>query len=92
MRLNLSDIAAESGLSPSSLSRMITACTGCTFTELLQTARFSRAAVLLRDTTLSVADIAAGIGYENTAFFYRKFAERYGCTPAEYRRRHRPQA
>ena len=69
----------------SSLSRLIRRHTGCTFTELLHTARFNRAVALLSDTALNVSDIAVAVGYVNTAFFYRNFARRFGCTPAEYR-------
>ena len=87
VRLNLTDIAGELGMEVSHLSRLIHQQTGCTFTELLQTARFSRAATLLRDTDLSVVSVAAAVGYENTAFFYRNFAARYGCTPGEYRKK-----
>ena len=87
VQINLSETAQELGMDVSALSRLFRKHTGCTFTELLHTARFNRAIVLLRDTDLSVADIAATVGYENTGFFYRRFAQRYGCTPAEYRRR-----
>lgn len=84
----LSVLAEEHGVELSALSRLIRRHTGCTFTELLHTARFNRAMALLSGTQLSVADIAAAVGYENTAFFYRSFAKRFGCTPAEYRKAH----
>lgn len=89
VQCTLSALAEENGMEISSLSRLIRRHTGCTFTELLHTARFNRAVALLADTGLSVADIAIAVGYENTAFFYRNFAKRFGCTPAEYRAAHR---
>lgn len=89
VQCTLSALAEENGMEISSLSRLIRRHTGCTFTELLHTARFNRAVALLADTDLSVADIAIAVGYENTAFFYRNFAKRFGCTPAEYRAAHR---
>ncbi len=89
VQCTLSALAEENGMEISSLSRLIRRHTGCTFTELLHTARFNRAVALLADTGLSVADIAIAVGYENTAFFYRSFAKRFGCTPAEYRAAHR---
>ena len=30
--------------------------------------------------------ILENIGYENSSYFYRRFRERYGCSPADYRR------
>lgn len=89
VQCTLSSLAEEHGMELSSLSRLIRRRTGCTFTELLHTARFNRAVVLLSGSDLSVADIAASVGYENTAFFYRQFARRFGCTPAEYRKNRR---
>lgn len=85
--LNLSDIALDLGIEVPRLSRMIKRHTGCNFSELLHTARFNRAIALLRDTDISIVDVATAIGYENTTFFYRQFRTRYGCTPSEYRRR-----
>ena len=88
VQCTLSALAEEHRMELSSLSRLIRRHTGCTFTELLHTARFNRAVALLSDTSLNVSDIAVAVGYENTAFFYRNFAKRYGCTPAEYRAAH----
>ena len=89
-RSSLSGLAEELGMEVTALSRLIRRETGCTFTELLHTARFDRAVALLRETELSVSDVAAAIGYENTAFYYRRYAQTFGCTPAEYRRQRRP--
>lgn len=83
----LGGLAAEQDMTPSALTRLLKRRTGCGFTELLHTARFNRAVTLLGETDLSVADIAVSVGYENTAFFYRRFERLYGCTPGEYRER-----
>lgn len=86
---SLSELAEEHAMELPALSRLIRRHTGCTFTELLHTARFNRAVILLKETDLSVVEIAVAVGYENTAFFYRRFAKLYGCTPAEYRSKNR---
>ena len=91
-RLNLSDIAASYGIEITALSRMIKRYTGCSFMDLLHTARFNRALSLLRDSNLSVVNIASTIGYENTSFFYRRFSQLYGCTPISYREKYRQTA
>ena len=69
----------------SSLSRVIRRNTGCTFKELLQKKRFLVARGMLRKTNLSINDIAAAVGYENNSYFYRRFREKYGVSPKEYR-------
>ena len=88
VHITLSELAQLHHMELPALSRLIRRHTGCTFTELLHTARFNRAVLLLKETDLSVVEVAVAVGYENTAFFYRRFAKLYGCTPAEYRAEH----
>ena len=56
------------------------------FMQLVQESRLTRAAALL-DTGATAEAAAREVGYANMSFFYKKFAERYGCTPAAYRQR-----
>jgi AraC family L-rhamnose operon regulatory protein RhaS len=72
-----------------SLSRLIKSGTGFNFKELLQRKRMNKAVELLCDTALPVDDIINAVGYENNSYFYRKFKERYGMTPRDYRLLHR---
>ena len=46
----------------------------------------SQAAYLLTSSRLPIADIIESVGYDNTSYFYRKFKERYGAGPKEYRK------
>ena len=48
--------------------------------------RTEHAKRLLRETDLAVEEIAAEVGYEETASFIRSFRQREGKTPAAYRR------
>lgn len=69
------------------LSREIKKYTGKTYKELLQEKRMNQARYLLAHTKLSVNQIIALVGYENNSYFYRKFREKYGETPKDYRER-----
>lgn len=69
------------------LSREIKKKTGKTYKELLQAKRMSQAVYLLASSALSVSDIIESVGYDNTSYFYRKFKEKYGMSPKEYRDR-----
>ena len=82
---SLTEFARREGVEVYTLSRRIKSATGCTFRELVQTARLVRAAALLRQTDLPVSDVAAAVGYSNLSWFYKGFALRYGMTPAQYR-------
>jgi transcriptional regulator GlxA family with amidase domain len=51
----------------------------------LQEKRLSQAAFLLKNTELSVEEIALAVGYENKSYFHRIFTARYGTSPKKYR-------
>lgn len=67
------------------MSREIKKRTGKTYKELLQTKRMNQAAYLLMNTKIGVNHIIEAVGYDNTSYFFRKFKERYGMSPKEYR-------
>ena len=54
--------------------------------ELLQEKRMQQAVYLLANSEIPVTDIIESIGYDNTSYFYRKFREKYGMSPKEYRK------
>lgn len=85
---SLTDLSEELNQPVYALSKLVKAETGSTFKELLQQKRLSRAAKLIRETDLPVADIIPAVGYDNTSFFYRVFRNEYGVTPREYRERY----
>lgn len=67
------------------LSREIKKRTGKTFKELVQTRRMNQASYLLKNTGISVTEIIQLVGYDNSSYFHRKFKERFGMSPKEYR-------
>lgn len=82
---SLTDAATQLHYDVSWLSREVLRKTGKTYTELIQDKRLSQAAFLLRNTAAKVSDISLAVGYENISYFHKKFAERYGLTPRDYR-------
>jgi AraC-type DNA-binding domain-containing proteins len=71
------------------LSREIKKRAGKTYKELLQMKRMNQALYLLSYSTMPIIDIIKSVGYDNTSYFYRKFRERYGISPKEYREEHK---
>lgn len=86
--VTLAEVANAFHFNPSYLSRIIKSQTGQTFTQVLQTIRLRKAALLLQSTSISVSDITNFVGYHNLTHFYRLFRESYGVSPAEYRESH----
>ena len=85
---SLEELAKKTGYTTAHLSRLLKNNTGNNFKQLLQQRKLQQAAYYLENTTLTTERIIENIGYENSAYFYKKFAERYGCPPREYRKKH----
>ena len=68
------------------LSREVKSKTGKSYTEHVQDRRMSQAEFLLKNTSLSVDQIALAIGYENKSYFHRIFSARFGLSPKKYRK------
>ena len=72
--------------SPSHFMKLFKEMTGKSFTQYLIDYRLEVAAEQLAETNDKIIDIATGVGFDNTSYFSRAFADRYGLTPTEYRR------
>ena len=84
-RRALSRAAGRLQLSPAHLNRLIERETGRPFSAHQRSARMALAAALLRDTNLSIKEIAAQTGYGHASSFDRWFRRAFAVTPGEYR-------
>lgn len=84
---SLQHFAAQYNIPIYTASRLIKNQLGTSFRNLMMERRLSAAVQLLESSPLTVTEIIASVGYENTSYFYRTFSERHGCTPQEYRKR-----
>ena len=84
--VHLADIAAAVGYSPSYLSRLFSSHLGRSISEYLLELRITAAKHALENSDLSIADIAASVGYSDHSHFTRAFAHATGISPKAYRR------
>jgi len=56
-----------------------------TFSDYLWELRLEKAQELLENSELSIDEISVAVGYLNTSSFRRKFKQKTGLTPAQYR-------
>lgn len=83
---DLSRISDCFGLSNDYVSAMIKRVTGMAFKEYLTELRMAEARRLLRECPeMSVNEISEAAGYRKTSNFIKKFKEKNGCTPLQYR-------
>lgn len=78
------DVAKSFDMSERSLRRQL-GDEGRCFRDLLAEARFAKARHLLKHTALPIEDIAAQIGYAESAAFIHAFRRWAGVTPREFR-------
>ena len=88
--LTVSDIASFVGVSRSTLFREFREELHLSPKEYLDRYRIRRASTLLRDTDLTIASVAASVGYDNGLYFSKAFRRMTGMTPSEYRERKYP--
>jgi AraC-like DNA-binding protein len=84
-RIMLEDVAGAVCLSPNYLSHLVKRELGRSFIDLLAGLRMDAAKPLLLGTTQRVADIADQVGFDDEAYFSRRFRQLEGCTPTEFR-------
>ncbi|MCW6674218.1 AraC family transcriptional regulator [Aerococcaceae bacterium NML130460] len=71
------------------LSHLFKAELGVSPINYLIDVRFSHAKTLLKTTNFSIMQIAELVGFNSVNFFSTKFKASFGCTPREYRLKHR---
>lgn len=79
-------LAAQFGVSETSLKNYFRGVYGRTVSEHLHLLRMQTAARLLRETSFSVGDIAARVGYTKQGRFAEVFRKTYGQNPLAWRR------
>lgn len=84
--VDFSALSARFGVSQRSLNRRFALACGCSPGRYLQQLRLQQACALLRDSNLSIAAIAAEVGYQDFGYFATLFRERMAQTPSGYRK------
>ena len=83
-RCSVGEAADQLDMHPRTLNRALNA-NGLTFRSLADDARHDLARQLLTDTDMPIAQIATVLGYADTSTFTRRFGQRAGQPPGEWR-------
>lgn len=84
--ISLNEASEAAFLSPNYLSQLLKKQTGMAFVEWLTARRMERAQYLLAHTDERVSDIANTVGFSDEAYFTRRFRQRCGQAPSQYRK------
>lgn len=85
-RYTIDELSRRFLINPSSLKEMFKAVYGKSLAAHIKEHRMELASKLLRETGLSIAEIAERVGYENQSKFSAEFKKSVGCLPTEYRK------
>ena len=83
--ISVEDISASCGLNRSYFGKIFHDTIGRSPQEFLISYRMTKAAELLKITSLSIADIGNAVGYPNQLHFSRAFKNVYGMSPRNWR-------
>ena len=78
-------LASLIGLSPSQTLKKVRSITGKSVNQYIRELRLSKAASLLKETDITIAEIAYKVGFSSQSYFNKVFRKRYGITPGDYK-------
>lgn len=84
--VNLSRLASMAGLGVRNFNRRFRRAVGMTAGDYLQNQRLHTARELLRTSNLSINEVAAQSGYQDSSYFCARFKKVMGQTPLAYRK------
>ena len=83
--MGASELAAACGISPGRLCRIVRELYGTTTTQLILSRRMENACHMLRNSAISVSEIALRCGYSDIYAFSHAFRRAFGVSPSEWR-------
>lgn len=86
-KLSVETLSSALGISRVQLYKRMVSLTGTTPSEYIRYLRLRRAEAYLSDGDLPITEIAYRVGFNSPRYFTKYFAEAYGCTPSQYKKK-----
>lgn len=83
--LSLKILSYKYHMNASYLGQIFQKEVGCSFNQYLSNIKNEKAKDMILNTNMKINDIAKEVGYLDTSYFYRKFKQCYGVSPASLR-------
>jgi len=84
-RLTVAQAAHMAGMSQPQLMKTFKKVAGMTLVAYLNHVRLANGSRLLRETDLTIAEIATNVGFSDQSYFDKRFKRAFGRTPREFR-------
>ena len=87
--ISIESVANALNISKSTVSHTFSSKLKIGFCQYLNSIRLTEARLLLRNTDMSITDIAQSVGFETIRTFNRAFLKDRGISPSQYRKKHK---
>lgn len=81
---SVEELSTDLAMNRATLYRKLQGITGQTPKDFIRSIRLKRAAQLLKDTDLSISEIADHVGFSTPRYFAKLFKETFGVLPSQY--------
>lgn len=81
---NIDTIASGIGLSRSAFFKKLKSLTGLAPVDLVKEIRLNKSVELIKNTDLSISEIAFAVGFRDSGYYSKCFRKKYNQTPREY--------
>ncbi|WP_342383137.1 ATP-binding protein [Bacteroides ovatus] len=81
---SVEELSVDLAMTRATLYRKLQGITGQTPKDFIRSIRLKRAAQLLRDTDLSISEIADHVGFSTPRYFAKLFKDTFGVLPSQY--------
>ena len=88
--LSIDQFAEKMGYGRTTFYKKVKKLTGQTPNDYIKSMRMERAVVLLKDDTLTVAEVSYKIGIEDPFYFSKSFKSYFGISPSQFRKGEKP--
>ena len=86
---NIDSIADNIGISRSAFFKKLKSLTGLAPVDTIKEVRLTKSIELLKNTDLTVSEIAYAVGFKESGYYGKCFRKKYGQTPTEYMSKYR---
>lgn len=87
-RITIEDLSKKYHINTTTIKKLFKSMYGTSVASHIKEHRIEKSAELLVTTSLSIAEIARAVGYENAGKFTAVFKNAYNVSPKEYRKKH----
>jgi len=84
---NVAGLVDYMGMSQTVLYKKIKVLTGLSITDFIKSQRLKRAAQLLTDNNMNIAEVAYTVGFNDRKYFSKEFRKQFGMAPSDYQQK-----